>query len=318
MKLADLDDKYVGQAAERIGRTVRGLVDRRARAAASLEITSLSTLDSRFAAKGPLALVREVPQLGFVAIAGLLFAASVAVLDQTSTQNRANARQAAGDQLIATPDGGGIVLAGRSSLGPDVGDNTNAYQNSAAVSLREAAKDKGARVALVSLTGYLTPAQAATSFAGVTVTRVYLRARAAGREAVQLPVDIKGDLLSALTKQYAALVPIRKAAEKSYQGYVDTLTVTTKEEASFKDLYAQFARSSAIEAHAYATDCDCVFAVVVAGTADQLSALASKPGVRAVEVAGAKLATTDLEIRPLLPEVHGVVPKQQAQPESTG
>jgi hypothetical protein len=318
VKLADLDEKYVGQAAERIGRAVRGLTQGRQRAASSLDVTSLSTLDSRFATKGPLAMVRDVPQLGFVAIAGLLFAASVAVLDQTSAQNRESARRSTADQQVVAPTGGGIVLAGRSSLGPDVGDKTNAYRNSAIVSLREASKTIGARVALVSLTNYLTPAQAATTFTGVGVTRVYLRARAAGAEAVQLPVDIKGPLLGDLTKQYAALVPIRRAAEKSYQGYVDTLTVTTKEEASFKDLYAQFARSSAIEAQAYATGCACVFAVVVSATPDQLLALATEQGVRAVEVAGAKLSTADLEIRPLLPEIHGVVPKQQAQPESAG
>jgi hypothetical protein len=284
----------------------------------AVDVRSLRSLDNRYTAHGPLALLREVPQLGFVAIAALLFAASAAVVDQTSAQNRARARAAATDQVVVPGQDTGVQLAGRSSLGPDVGDSTNKYQNAAVLSLREATKQKGSRVALVSLTRYLTPAQAAASFSGLDVTRVYLRARAAGKEAVQLPVDIKGPLLADLTKQYAALVPLRRAAQKSYQGYVDTLTVTTKEEASFKELYAQFARASALEAHEYATGCACVFAVVVFATPDQLVALGSTPGVRIVDVAGAGLKTTDLEIRPLLPEIHGVVPKQQAQPESSG
>ena len=321
MKLEDLDSRYVARAADRVGKAARRLAERRQRTAAvvqAVDVRSLRSLDSRFAAHGPLALVREVPQLGFVAIAALLFAASVAVVDQTSAQNRARARAAAADQVVVPGQDTDVQLAGRSSLGPDVGDSTNKYQNAAVRSLREASKQKGSRVALISLTRYLTPTEAASSFSAYDVTRVYLRARAAGKEAVQLPVDIKGPLLADLTKEYASLVPLRRAAEKSYQGYVDTLTVTTKEEASFKELYAQFARSSALEAHEYATGCACVFAVVVFATPDQLVALGGTPGVRTVDVAGQGLRTTDLEIRPLLPEIHGVVPKQQAQPESTG
>lgn len=323
MKLDDLDGRYVARAADRVGKAARRLAERRERTTAAVhavDVRSLRTLDSRYAARGPLALVREVPQLGFVAIGALLFAGSAAVVDQTGAQNRASARASAAQQVVVAPGSsdGGVQLPGRSSLGPDVGDSTNTYQNAAVVSLREAVKDKGRRVALVSLTTYLTPAQASTSFAGIDVTRVYLRARAAGKEAVQLPVDIKGSLRADLTKQYAALVPLRRAAEKSYQGYVDTLTVTTKEEASFKELYAQFARSSAVEAHEYATGCACVFAVVVFATPAQLVALGGKPGVRIVDAAGKGLKTADLEIRPLLPEIHGIVPKQQAQPESTG
>ena len=321
MKLDDLDSRYVARAADRVGRAARRLAERRERTAAvvqAVDVRSLRSLDNRYTTKGPLALVREVPQLGFVAIAALLFAASAAVVDQTSAQNREKARAAATDQVVTPGSDGGVQLAGRSSLGPDVGDNTSRYQNSAVLSLREAAKQKGNRVALVSLNRYLTPSQAAQSFSGILVTRVYLRARAAGKEAVQLPVDILGQLLPDLTKQYAALVPLRRAAEKSYQGYVDTLTVTTKEEASFKELYAQFARSSAVEAHEYATGCACVFAVVVSASPDQLVSLGGKPGVRIVDVAGKGLKTGDLEIRPLLPEIRGVVPKQQAQPESTG
>lgn len=323
MKLEDLDSRYVGRAADRVGRAARGLARRRARTAAALQavdVRSLQTLDRRLTARGPLALVREVPQIGFVAIAALLFGASLAVVDQTAAQNRARARAAAAaaDQVTAPGGDGGAQLGGRSSLGPEVGQSTNTYENAAARSLREAAKQQGTRVALVSLTRYLTPAQAAASFAGLDVTRVYLRARAAGTEAVQLPVDIKGPLLAALTKQYAALVPLRRAAEKSYQGYVDTLTVRTKEEASFRELYAQYARSSALEARAYATGCACVFAVVVSASPDQLTTLGGKPGIRSVDVAGKDLTTADLEIRPLLPEVRGIVPKQQAQPGGSG
>lgn len=321
MKLDDLDTRYVARAADRVGRAARRLAERRERTTAAVQaadVRSLRSLDTRYTAKGPLALVREVPQLGFVAIAALLFAASAAVVEQTSAQNRERARASATDQTVVPGSDGGVQLAGRSSLGPDVGDNTSRYQNTSIVSLREAAKQKGNRVALVSLTSYLTPTQAAETFSGILVTRVYLRARAAGKEAVQLPVDIKGQLMSDLTKQYAALVPLREAARKSYQGYVDTLTVTTKEEESFKELYAQFARSSAVEAREYSNGCACVFAVVVSAAPDQLVALGSRPGVRIVDVAGKGLKTAELEIRPLLPEIRGVVPKQQAQPDSTG
>jgi hypothetical protein len=64
----------------------------------------------------------------------------------------------------------------------------------------------------------------------------------------------------------------------------------------------------AAEASAYASDCACVFAVVVEGTARALAGLLDAPGVRGVEVAGRGTELPGLEVLPLWPEQTGVVP----------
>lgn len=316
MKPEDLDDRLVPLAAERVAALAERLAARRARWRSSLErarATSPGALDARYARTGPLGLVRDVPQVGFVVIAALILAGAGTVASRESSRSRAAAQQSSEQPTVGPTQ----QPSDDTSLGPEVGQRTTAYEVAAAqtVTAAVAGSPDSTRVALISFRAYRTPAQVDAMLSGYTVRRVFLRAQAGGRDAAQLPVDIHSNLLVELRRAYASTAKGRLDAQRSYQGYVDTLTVTTKDEQAFKNLYAAFAKSTGIEAKAYKSGCACVYAAVVEGKASRLQLLRARPAVRAVEVAGSGLKLTQLQVLPLLPEVTGIVPQQQAAVE---
>jgi hypothetical protein len=314
--LRDLDQRLVPRLAERLARLADGMAARReqARRLQPAGVRSLRDLDDRYTRRGPLALLREVPQLGFVVIAGVFLAGTGTAVSREAANNRRADQQTVLAPVTAPTELPGEE-AGSSTLGPEVGATVPAYLTHAAQGLAAAARSAPttSRTALVSFTGYETPAQVEAMLSGYQAVRLYLRARAGGKDAAQLPVDVRGGALAAtLTKAYAQAAAGRVAAQKAYQGYVDSLEVVTKEDQAFKDLYAAFARSTGVEAREYGRGCACVYAAVVTATPTRLLQLRSRSGVRGLEVAGKGLALPDLQLLPLLPEVTGVVPQQQA------
>ena len=321
-ELRDLDDRVVPVLAARVGqwrisllawweRLVAGLRGLNRDSAPSLDVRSLRRLDERYTTSGPLGLLREIPQLGFILIGLVFLVGTGTAVSREAARNRAT--QEATDPLPeATSELPGQEGEVSTTLGPAVGDEVLAYQATATRSLAEARRDEGSRLALVSLRSYLTPGQVKELFTGYNVQRVYLRSRSGGKDAAQLPVNVTGDLGKALVKAYADAAHGRAVAQGSYQGYVNTLTVVTKEDQSFKDLYASFAASTGREAHDYRSSCACVYAAVVSATPQRLAELTARASVRAVQVAGKGLALQAIEVLPLLPEVTGIVPAAQA------
>lgn len=305
MSLRDLDERVVPAAAARLRGAVSAWEEARAgvvRRAASLRPEQL---DRRFTDVVLVARLREQPLLGALAALALLVAglgAAVAVDHEPAG-------------LPAVP---AVVDVGERPapgfLGPAAGERTDAYERTATQGLVRAVQRNPAepRVALVSLADYRTPAEAVALLAGFDVERVFLRARGAGGRAATLPVDVRGDLTQSLTRAYADTARNREAAARSYQGYVDTLTGTSKEDKAFRELYASFARSSRIEAKAYGSGCACVLGMLVTASPAQLLTLRARPGVRAVEVAEAGLTASTVQVQPLLPEAVGVVPRAGA------
>ena len=313
MRLSELDRRYLPAATTRLRALADRLGAQRARVARwrrQLEGVRLGELDARYARSGPFALMREVPQVGFVLIAAVFLAgAGTAVTRQSARDKRAE------QNVIAAPAPTPVSAEPSSSaLGPDVGETTAQYLAASRTGLDQAAAGgaDSRRLALVSFTDYRTPAQAQAMLAGVTIRRVYLRAKAGGKDAAQLPVDITGPLLPQLRTAYAQTAKSRLEAQKAYLGYVNSLQVTTKEDQAFKDLYASFATTTGVEARQYQRGCACVYAAVVEAKASGLLALRSRGSVRGVQVAGKGLQLRLLLVHPLLPEVTGVVPKQQA------
>ena len=318
MRLRDLDQVWVPRMARRVGRLADRAARRRERAqelAQSLDADALRRLDERMTRRGVLGVVREVPQLGIAVIALLLFVSCVVAGKMEADQQR---QQNASSSGPVTPSEEVQPAAG-TALGPDVGGTTGEYEADAATSLTNALKDApdARHVALISLDRYLTPAQTVSLFSGYDVKRVFLRSRAAGKEAAQLPVEIKAELGPELAKAYQTTAKSRRDAQKAYQGYVDTIDVTTREEQLFKDQYIAFARSTGIEARDYASQCACVFAVVVEDGADALQVLTTRPGVRAVELADKGQTLGALQVRPLLPETRGVIKRQQVATDAS-
>jgi hypothetical protein len=312
MRPRDLDARFLPSAARRAGHSAAAWHRRRGRAQERLQRVQqqgLRDLDDRYARSGPLGFVAELPQLAFVLIAAL-FVAAVAVAVRQDAVNARSERAPA--DAVGTSGSDSSQQAGRTFLGPEVGDTTSRYQSAALLTLKKAEGDDD-RIALVSLASYLTPEQAVTLVAGVDVRRVYLRAKAAGPQAAQLPVDVKADLLTELKEQYASLVPLRRKAQREFQRYVDTIPGSTKAEVAFKRDYERFAVAAGKEAGAYAANCACVFAIVVSASPERLTELGQRAGVRAVEAAAVDLGLGDVEVLPLLPEVKGVVKKDPAR-----
>jgi hypothetical protein len=331
-RLRDLDERWVPAVARRLRALTNGLTslgdslgnslgDRFAREVPGtredqvevvperqkpLERRSLRSLDERFASSGPLALFREVPQVGFVVVGLVFLAATGTVVSRRAADTRANSQ----DTVVA-PAGTAVGDGGGSSiLGPQPGDSVTTYLAAAAGELRQVGKG-AARVSLVNLAGFQNQQQAVATVAGLDVLEVFLRSTAGGKDATEIASPISGEFSTGLTKAYADAARGRHEAQKSYQGYVDTLTVTTKEDQQFKDYYRMFARSTAAEAAALDRNCACVYALVVTATPQQLQTLASRPGVRSVQVAKAGLGLKDVQVLPLLPTVKGIVPERQ-------
>lgn len=291
---------------ERIAAGIRGLRDLRAP-----DVRRLRELDERYAGSGPLAFFREVPQLGFIVIGLVFLVGAGSAVSREAARNR-EVQQASDPLAGPTTTLPGAEGEVSSSLGPAVGDAVSAYQAKVTAGLAQAVSTGGDRVALVSFRSYLTPGQVKDLFSGFTVQRVYLRSRPGGKDAAQLPVDVTGDLGKALVKAYSDAAHGREVAHAAYQMYVNTLTVVTKEDQSFKDLYASFAASTGREAKDYRSSCPCLYAAVVLGSPRSLAELTKKASVRAVEVAGKSQSLKGLEVLPLLPEVTGIVPVAQA------
>jgi hypothetical protein len=303
--LESWDERHLPAAAARLRGWIDRLETRRSRVRTLVGAWDPEALDSRYAGRLPFAVLARRPVAGLAVMATLL-AAGVGVAVVQEGDGSGKPGQASSSGLPSQGD-----LPRGALLGPQVGDNTRDYVRESTSGLVDAVRDtpNGTRVALVSLTDYRTPEQLRALLTGFTVRRAFLRAKAAGKEAAALPVDVRGDLLTALRTAYAQTARSRRAAQKSYQGYVDTLRPDSTQDRAFRDLYAAFARASGVEAREYSHDCACVYAVLVTSTPTQLLSLNARPGVRAVQVAGVGLDVLQVQVQPLLPEVVGPVPR---------
>ncbi len=301
--LRQWDERFLPVAAASLRRWVGRAEVRREHVRELADRWDLAALDDRYAGRAPFVLLRRQPLVGLAVAAALLVAGvGVAVV----REGEGSKGPSSSTELLPQGDAPRGTL-----LGPQVGDRSRDYVRDASKALVDAVRDTpdAQRVALVSLTDYKTPEQVRALLAGFTVRRAFLRARAAGKQATALPIDVRGDLLTALRAAYSETAKSRLAAQKSYQGYVDTLRPDSTQDRAFRDLYAAFARSSGIEAREYGHNCACVYSVLVTSTPTLLLSLNARPGVRAVEVAGPGIAFSQVQAQPLMPEVDGVVPR---------
>lgn len=303
MSLRDLDGRLVPRLAALLRTVLDALARRRARTQRALTTPSagrLRRLDDRFASSGPLALLRDVPQLGLLLVSAVFLAGAGVALARNTPESVAEREQVAAEQALPL------------LLGPPVGADVDAHFRAArtrAVTLSDDTPDDSF-LALVSLTDELTPEQAAALVAesDLVVRRAYVRAPV-GPTAEVLPVEVPGEVAPILKALFAATAE-RRAEE---QRDLLTMAATIPDDADESDL--RFKRQSVAdaavrgrEAAAYRTACACVLALVVEGPARELAELPSLPAVRGLEVARRGAPLTALQVDPLPPEVTGVRP----------
>lgn len=318
----ELDERWVPTAAAAVARAVERLrsttgrvAGAGSRAAAAARAASapepVRRLDARYAQRGPLAVVRDVPQVGFVVIAGVFFAASAVAFDLTG-DDEVRARQQAVERATES--------AQPLSLGPRKGVFVEEYltvTKAQAVALSRQSPDRRF-LALVSLRRALTVDEAESVAGELDVEQVLLRARVAGApEVVTVPVE-DDDLSDVLRARYAQLVRKKREDQREFAGLASSINPTTEEEQDFKAFYVDAAATAGRESAAYRAGCACVIAFVVRAQAKRLAELPALAAVRGVEVAplGAQLRL--LTVLPLLPEVTGRVPELPGAPGGNG
>ncbi len=298
--LRDLDDRIVPRLAVRLRSVVEAARARRASMASGARrlvpappqalpagrAGRLQRLDDRYA-RGPLALVREVPAIGFVVIAAVFLAGSGVALARSGDDRR--------------PDAGAGQQQSR-VLGPDPGASVPDYVALAAegAAAASAARPEALRVALVSLSEYRRPQDVLDLLTGLEVQRAYLKVPSSDPSEV-LSADVE-DLVGDLEQLYAATATRKATDQAEFLALARTIDPANDEQRRFKEFYELSARLAGREATAYRTGCACLFSVVVRGPARVLAALPALQGVRAVEVAPQGVPLDELRIRPLGPE----------------
>jgi hypothetical protein len=296
-RLREADRRLVPVAAARL----RAVLDaasggRRSALARVARPGPLRRLDDRFARRGPLALLAEVPQLGLLLVALLLLAGGGTVLAR------------GGEDAAAERPAPAAVLPGPPVLGPEIGAQITQYVSTARAAAAQASQERPQeeQLALVSLTAYATPEKAREVLTGLDVRRAYLRVPAGPDPTEVLSTDVE-DLVGDVRRLYTATAARKGREQQEFLGLARSITPDSPEQQRFRAFYEASARASGKEATAYRTGCACLFAVVVRAPVRVLAELPALAGVRAVELAPPGATVEEIRVRPLVPEQTTVV-----------
>jgi hypothetical protein len=299
VKLDELDERFVPRLAVRLRAWVdgaaarRGLMRERLRAATAAVLqpspgSPLRALDDRYASRGPLALLRDVPQLGLLLVAAVFLTGSGVALERAGDQERARAERSSSDPEIPT------------ALGPAPGTKVDAYIAATQKRARilSATAPDGTYVALISFSRYLTAQQAQALLGDLQVRKVLAHVQLPAAEV--LPIPIPSTVVEDVGVTFDAVSKRKVRDRKEFINLAASITGQSTEEQQFKKFYLDAAATALKEANAYRKNCACLFAALVRGKARDLSAMPALPGVRAVDIGGGDDDT--LQLRPLLPE----------------
>ncbi len=315
MSLKDLD----AQLLPRLAAWLRGVLDggqaRRASARADvrqrwrqlLDPTRpgvLRRLDDRYAASGPLHLLRDVPQLGVLLVAAVFLAGAGVALARSGPESVKERQLVQQEEALPLTLGVAVGQAVEPHLVKD---------RERAVALAKQTPDLR-YLALLSVKDELTIPQVAslTAESQLVVRKVYVRAPVSG-DPEPLEVEPGDDVVRTLTSLFAETARRKADEQREFLSLAQSIEPTSQGEKDFKASYEAAARTSGREAAAYRTGCACVLAVVVEGPASQLAELLSLPVLRGVEVAPRGAELNALDVTPLSPDVTGVVPEPRAR-----
>ncbi len=254
-------------------------------------ILRLRALDAKYADRGPLALMREVPQLGALLLAVLILVNGAAVKQ----------RREVPQQVVSTtptdtaPIVPGLVDGG--TVGPEIGDNVQTYVQKADRELtdRLAADRFESAFATVSFTDYRTPTDALALIGKTPTFRAFFRVPG------KYPTDVEATPVKVFVRDivtaYETIAAKRRADVPDLMGQAQTT-----DDKVYKDYYELTARQYLYEAEQLERGCACVFAVAVIAPVDELVKLRKLPGVRVVDLAPSRSQLDTIVFRGLRPE----------------
>ena len=311
MGLKDLDARLVPRAAVWLRGALDGAADRRSAARGAVRARwqrlldpsrpgALRRLDDRYASSGPLQLLRDVPQLGVLLVAAVFLVGAGVALSRSGPDSVREREQQAQEEALPLTLG--------PPVGADVDDHLAATRDRAVELARETPDTR--YLALLSVRNELTVEQTDSLVAesGLEVRKVYVRAPVAG-DPEPLEVEPGDDVVGTLTALFAETARRKADEQREFLSLAESIDPSSQGERDFKASYEAAAETSGREAAAYRAGCACVLAVVVEGPATQLAELLSLPLLRGVEVAPRGAELNALDVRPLSPDVTGIVPE---------
>jgi hypothetical protein len=258
--------------------------------------------DDRYARKGLLGFVAEVPQMGVVLVTLLLAVNAFTVAARQTTPEEQKAKTgSSGVNAGADPT--------QYFVGIQPGAPVATYIQDAKKRLEElAATPDGSVLGLMVFDRYVTPARAAQLVSLARPTQAYYAAQGKGvppGETAYAPVvDVAVDL----PKQLRATASQLMVRVKQNEQLAPTIPGINAEERAQKAELLRDAAGWRAQAAALSGSCACVFAVVIRAKAREMVELARQPGVRLIDPAPPGSQTALLEFRPLRPEVTAVEP----------
>jgi hypothetical protein len=296
--LRDLDDRLVPRLAERIDRVFKLFPSPPPPTGPLPVIVRLRRIDDRWTNAGPLALLREVPQLG-----GFLIAALILANGATAYQRGTRTRPPVAEESAA-PTTPAEDPATDSHLGPEIGERVSDYLDAAKDRLQRtgAGQPDAVTVAVISFTGYQTPEEVQRLIGQVQVQRVIFRAP------LRLP---NGTVHSVATQslvkdtrtQIRRVAAVRTAEAKELRKVADTIDNDPNQKADQIRDATLYEREAAL----LKGPCRCVFAVVVRTPYRVLLDLLAIPAVRSIDAGAPGGEADDYEFSGLLPEENATV-----------
>jgi hypothetical protein len=291
MSLRDLDDKYLPELGRRLDRLTRKFPKPPPPTGPLPVILRLRRWDDRWTGAGPLALLRDVPQLGGMLLALLILVGGVTVSQRAERTAPPAAAQEPDDPTDPTDD---------IQVGPRLGEEVGPYLDATRQALLRSAggEPDGVAWAVVHFNAYKTPEEARRLLGSLEARMVLYRAPLKlprGEQHYRLVKDLVADTRTAFQRRATSnLAEARRLRRES---------ATIENDPAQVDSNLAEARSLEREAAVYRGACRCVYSVVVRGQYRALVEIVNLPGVRGVDASGDKEATfEELSFTGLLPE----------------
>ena len=290
MSLRDLDDRIVPRMAEALDRVAR-LFPKPPEPTGPLPvILRLRRLDDRWTAAGPLAVLRDVPQLGALLIGALLLVNGVTAGNRVDRRPGTEAGQPGAVEDLLPFDG---------TLGPGLGEKVDSYVAETKATLRRYAPGRpdGTVIAVISFTAYRTPEQVAEIVGPLQVRRILDRPPVKLPEGAPRQAALQ-DVVNGSKRMFVRHAIEREREARNLRGVIDTNDHDPAQKAEDTKNEAIALR----EAKLLRGPCACIYGVVVRARLRLLMDALNLPGIRTIDISNVDAKLDEFTYSALLPE----------------